>query len=89
MLAEIHVMQVMSGRYEFFHKYSANDSIDFYSYIIEKYGYTRQDFDSTVAAYSRRPELYEKVYNEVLMKLHFMLDTLKKNDPEHKEKDLN
>ncbi len=81
-LAEIHIMETIIVRHEFHHKYSSKDSIDIYADIIEKHGYTREDFDSTVAAYTRRPELYEKVYNEVLMKMHYMLDTLRKNDPE-------
>jgi len=80
-LAEIHLMETMIGRHEFYHKYSSKDSIDVYIDIIEKHGYTRRDFDSTVSAYTRKPELYEKVYTEVLMKLNYMLDTLRNNDP--------
>jgi hypothetical protein len=88
-LAEIHIMETITGRHEYYQKFSSKDSVDTYNNIIEKYGYTREDFDSTVAAYTRRPELYEKVYNEVLMKLNYMLDTLRKNDPKFERNTLN
>ena len=80
-LTEIHVMEGITAKPEYYRKYSSKDTLDIYGYIIEKHGYSRQQFDSTVAAYSRRPEMYEKVYNEVLMKLNYMRDTLRKNDP--------
>ena len=81
-LAEIHIMESIVGGYEYYRKYSGKDTVDIYGSILEKYGYSRAQFDSTVASYSRRPELYEKVYNEVLMKLNYMLDTLQKNNPQ-------
>jgi len=81
-LSEIHIMEAITGKSEYYRKYSSKDTLDIYIHIIEKYGYTREEFDSTVASYSRSPERYEKVYNEVLMKLNYMLDTLRKNDPQ-------
>lgn len=75
-------MESIVGGYEYYRKYSEKDTLDIYGAILEKYGYTRVQFDSTVAAYSRRPDLYERVYNEVLMKLNFMLDTLHRNNPQ-------
>ncbi len=80
-LAEIHIMEAITGKSEYYRKYSSKDTLDIYGPIIQKYGYSREQFDSTVASYVRKPEIYEKIYNEVLMKLNYMLDTLRKNDP--------
>lgn len=74
-------MEAITGKSEYYRKYSSKDTLDIYGPIIQKYGYSREQFDSTVASYVRKPEIYEKIYNEVLMKLNYMLDTLRKNDP--------
>ena len=74
-------MDAATNHYQFYNIYSSQDTVDTYGGIFEKYGYTKAEFDTTVANYSRQPELYERVYNEVLMKLNYMLDTLQSNDP--------
>jgi hypothetical protein len=47
--------------------------------ILEKHGVSRQMFDTTLYEYSRNPELFDQVYNDVLMKLDILLD---ENDQE-------
>lgn len=80
-LVEMHLMDVMTNHHAFYNKYSSKDSLDIYGYIFEKYGYSRVEFDSTVSNYTRNPVLYERVYNDVMLKLNYILDTLQKNDP--------
>jgi hypothetical protein len=52
------------------------DSIDTYSYIFDKYDVTRVQFDSTVAWYSRHPKLFTDIYDQVVMQLSRMNDSL-------------
>lgn len=52
------------------------DSIDSYGYIFEKYDVTRVQFDSTIAWYSRHPKLFTDVYDQVVMQLTRMSDSL-------------
>ncbi len=80
-------MDAMIDSPPFYGKYSSQDTVDIYGSIFQKYGYTREKFDSTVSAYSRNPVRYERVYNDVLMKLNLILDTLQRQDPKF-EKDI-
>ena len=52
------------------------DSIDSYSYIYEKYQITRVDFDSTIAWYSRHPKHFTDIYDQVIMQLTRLSDSL-------------
>ena len=52
------------------------DSIDTYSYVFEKHGITKVQFDSTIAWFSRRPELFTEVYDEVVMLLSQRSDSI-------------
>ena len=80
-LVEMHVMDAMITSPEFYQKYSFQDTVEVYGSIFKKYGYTREEFDYTVSAYTKRPVRYDKIYNDVLMKLNFAIDTLQKQSP--------
>ena len=60
------------------------DSIDTHTRIFEKYDLTQADFDSTIAWYSRHPEFFTGIYDEVVMQLTQMSDSLKP-EPEYPE----
>lgn len=45
------------------------DSVNYYDPIFEKYGYTRSQFDSSIAYYSTKPEILTKIYDQVLEEL--------------------
>jgi hypothetical protein len=81
-LADIHLMDVMSGSPSYSRKFEAGDTVDLNQAVFDKYNVTKIDFDSTVAMYIRQPEVYIKVYDEVLLKLNYMLDTLKNKNPQ-------
>ena len=73
-LTEIHLVDGITEDRKYYRKYNFNDSIDLMTPIFEKYNVTREQFDSTIAEYTRYPELLDKVYDEVIMKLNQMLD---------------
>ena len=52
------------------------DSIDTHSYLFEKHQIDKAQFDSTIAWYSRHPELFTDIYDQVVMQLSRMSDSL-------------
>ena len=81
-LTEIHLIDGITEDRKYYRKYNFNDSIDLMTPVFEKYNITSEQFDSTIAEYSRYPELLDKVYDEVIMKLNLMLD---ENDEQSEE----
>ena len=80
-LADIHIMDAITNGPGYFRKYEARDSVDLYTPIFEKYGVTKAEFDTTISVYTRRPDLFIEIYDEVILELNFRLDTLRENDP--------
>ncbi len=80
-LVDIHLVDGITQERMFYRRYKDVDSIDVLSPIFDKHGIDAASFDTTMYAYSRYPELYDQIYNEVLMKLNMMLDELD-NSPE-------
>jgi hypothetical protein len=70
----------VSNDRKFNRRYDA-DSIDMLSPIFEKHHITKEMFDTTIRVYSQYPELFDEVYNEVLIKLNVMLDENDQKDP--------
>ena len=79
-LVDIHLADGVSNDRTFHRKYDA-DSIDLFTPILEKHQVTREMFDTTIAVYTRHPELLDQVYSEVLVKLNVMLDENNKEKP--------
>jgi hypothetical protein len=77
-LVDIHLADGIINDRKFHRRYEA-DSIDLLTPILNKYGITREMFDTTMTTYSRYPDLMDEVYNDVLIKLNVMLD---ENDQE-------
>ena len=78
-LVDIHLMDGVTQDRKFGRKYDV-DSLDIFTPILEKHQVTRQMFDTTMFVYSRNPELLDKVYNDVLIKLNVMLDQNNKEE---------
>lgn len=72
-LVDIHLADAITNDRIFNRKFDA-DSIDLLSPILEKHHVSREMFDTTLAVYSQYPELFDQVYNEVLIKLNVMLE---------------
>jgi len=79
LLVDLHLVDGITNDRKFYRKYENVDSIDVLGPILEKYKVSHQMFDTTMYEYSRHPEEFDKVYNDVLMKLNIMLD---ENDEE-------
>ena len=78
-LVDIHLMDGVTQDRKFGRKYDV-DSLDIFTPILEKHQVTKQMFDTTMFVYSRYPELLDKVYNDVLIKLNVMLDENNKEE---------
>ena len=72
-LVDIHLSEGISNDRKFHRRFEA-DSVDMLIPIFEKYGITKEMFDTTMYTYSRHPDLMDEVYNEVLITLNIMLD---------------
>jgi hypothetical protein len=78
-LVDLHLVDGVTNDRKFSRKYDV-DSIDVLSPILEKYHVTQEMFDTTIITYSKHPELFDQVYNDVLIKLNVMLDENDKED---------
>ncbi len=80
-LVEIHMMDAITNGPEFYRKFDTGDSINIHEEIFRKYDVTQAQFDSTYVSYSRKPEKYLKIYDDVILKLNLKLDQLKDKKP--------
>ena len=76
-LVDIHLANGMQGSPEFYKISRVYDSVDVNSKIFEKYGIEKASFDSSIAYYIRKPEVLIRIYDEVIMRLSQIQDTLK------------
>lgn len=83
-LVEMHFAEGMKNTGILQREYPRVDSFDLMTPILEKHGYTHREFDSTVASYARKPDQYDKIYDEVIMELTRLQDEL--NRPEEPAK---
>jgi len=74
LIVDLHMIDGITNDRKFYRKYEGVDSIDMFGPILEKYQVSREMFDTTMYEYSRYPEIFDQVYNDVLMKLNIMLD---------------
>lgn len=79
-LVDIHLADGVTNDRKFNRKYDV-DSIDVLSPILEKHQVSREMFDTTLVVYSQHPDLFDQVYNDVLIKLNVMLDENDKGEP--------
>jgi len=75
-LTEIYLMDGITDSYKFYRMYEVNDTVDIHSAIFSKYQTDREHFDSTIKVYSAYPDILDKVYDEVLMNLNIIQDSL-------------
>ena len=74
MLVDLHLVDGITNDRKFYRSYEEVDSVDLLGPILEKYQVSQQMFDTTIYEYSRYPEIFDQVYNDVLTKLNIMLD---------------
>lgn len=49
--------------------FNYKDSIDYYEHILEKYGYTTAQFDSSISYYAQQTEVFDQIYDKVILEL--------------------
>ena len=75
-LIDLHLVYAIQAEPTFREISRTVDTIDSHSYIFEKHNITRVEFDSSIAWYSRHPELFTGIYDEVVGKLTRLSDSL-------------
>jgi hypothetical protein len=76
LLIDLHMLYAIQSSVEYRKIALDVDSVDSYSYIFEKHGVPKVVFDSSIAWYSRHPGLFTEVYDEVIMNLTQLQDSI-------------
>ena len=76
-LVDINLANALQGSPDFYKISRAYDSIDINSMIFDKYDIEKYKFDSSMAYYTSKPELLIHIYDEVIMRLNKIQDTVK------------
>lgn len=76
-LVDIHLANALQGSPEYYKISRVYDSIDINSMIFSKYGIEKASFDSTIAYYTKKPEILTPIYDEVIMRLTRIQDSIK------------
>jgi hypothetical protein len=76
MLVDFHLAYSIQQSPDFADVISKTDSIDPYSNIFQKHGFSKLEFDTTLSWYTRNPEYLVEVYNDVIMKLSQLSDSI-------------
>ena len=81
-IVKIHLADGMFTINEVRRKYASKDSTNYYDNIFEEYGYTRQDFDTSIYYYSHQINEYNKIYIEALNRLNELETKVKEESHE-------
>jgi hypothetical protein len=77
LLVDIHLAYAIQGSSEYHEIARKYDSIDVHSIIFRKYDVEKAAFDSTMSYYTKKPEDLIKIYDEVIMRLNQLQDSVK------------
>lgn len=69
-IVDIHLTDGMFTLQPVRKEFVSKDNTNYYNFILENYGYTRKDFDTSVFYYSENINEYNKIYIEVLNRLN-------------------
>lgn len=83
-LVDINLANSMGNDYLTKRKFPELDSAVLYRSIFDKYGYSKELFDTTMAYYTRHPDAFDKVYDRVIANLTKMEDEVSNKSPEKK-----
>ena len=76
-LVDIHLIYALQTTQEFRALANRYDSVDVHSDIFRKYNITKAQLDTTMSYLSRNPEKLLNIYDEVIMQLNQMQDSIK------------
>ena len=86
-LVDIHMLDGAVRHSRFRDDVKMPDSIDVYEYVLERHGYTQEQFDSSMNYYSRNPRRFEQIYQEVLARLNRKETQVKERQEEKRNQD--
>jgi len=76
MIVDFHILSSIQQSPDFRNITGRADSVDIYSYVFEKHGYAKEEFDSTMSWYTEHPEYLAQIYDDVIMKLSQIHDSI-------------
>ena len=76
MLVDFHLSYSVQHSPDFYKLADQYDSLDAFSYLFEKHGYTKAEFDTTMGWYLKHPEYFVEIYDEVIMDLTRIQDSI-------------
>ena len=79
-LVDLHLIYAIQSTPEFHQLTNLYDSIDLHSAVFKKHNVTKAAFDSTISYYSDNPEYMIDIYDEVIMRLSKLQDSIKLNE---------
>lgn len=82
LLMDLHMLYAIQSSVDYRKIASEYDSVDTYTYIFDKHGVSRAVFDSSIAWYSRHPKRFTEIYDEVVMNLTQIQDSIEVNQME-------
>jgi hypothetical protein len=71
-LVKIHLMDGTAQIAQYNPEINIPDTMDVYKVVLEDYGYTRAQFDSSLQYYSRDLKKFDRIYQQVLARLNKM-----------------
>ncbi len=75
-LVDMHLGYSIQASPEFRSLSRSVDTVDTYSYIFVKHDVTKVMFDSSLSWYAQHPKRFTEIYDEVVMQLSLMSDSL-------------
>ena len=81
-IIDIHLTDGLLTHNKVRRKLAKKDTLNYYDAILNNYGYTRADFDTSVYFYSKNINEYDNIYDEVLNRLNEMETKLKQESTE-------
>ncbi|RPH32755.1 MAG: DUF4296 domain-containing protein [Bacteroidales bacterium] len=68
-LTKIQIIDASVQSFRLREAYFNKDTIDYYSRTIQSYGYTEEQFDSSLSFYTKRPKEFDAIYDKVIIEL--------------------
>lgn len=86
LLVQIHIADGVSFVSPDLQSSAVYDSMVYSTFVFDKFGISREQFDSSMAYYSRKPTQLEKIYDKVVSKLSLMEVELTKEEQEEQRR---
>ena len=71
-LVDIHLLDGMIQEDRYRQRLEIPDTLNVYKQVLDKHGYSRAQFDSTLNYYSKDPRKFERIYQDVMARLNRM-----------------